>query len=73
MSAQMSEPASVMCTLCGVAGTVETKVERVEARASAAAWALHFALEHPNEPAGVSRFLVMTPGSESKKLESGHA
>jgi hypothetical protein len=56
--------ASVMCTLCGTTGNVETNIEMVEARASAAAWAVHFAVDHPDVGRGVSRFLVMTPEEE---------
>ena len=57
----MSVPASVMCTLCGEAGTVETDIFNPASVADALWWAAHFAGAHPEVPNGVSRDLVMTP------------
>lgn len=57
----MSVPASVMCTLCGEAGTVETDIFNPASVADALWWAAHFAGAHPEVPNGVSRYLVMTP------------
>jgi hypothetical protein len=53
-----------MCTLCGFAGHVETDVDRAEGVATAFAFALHFATEHPGV-SGVSRYVVMVPEGDA--------
>lgn len=65
----MSVPASVMCTLCGEAGKVETDIFNPASVADALWWAVHFATAHPEVPNGVSRYLVMTPGSANPARE----
>ena len=62
----MSDTAeSVMCTLCGLAGSVETDIEKPDGVASAVAWAAHFAWTHPDASRPVDRHLVMTGPDEA--------
>ncbi len=53
----------VMCTLCGLAGTVETDTSKPEAMASAVAWAAHFATAHPGIDGPPSRHIVAKEAS----------
>lgn len=42
-----STRASVLCSLCGETGTVETDIDKPEGVATALAWAQHFVTKHP--------------------------
>lgn len=64
MNARQTTTASVMCTLCEEAGTIETDIGRAEGVASAAIWAVHFAVQHPEVENGLSRFLVVAGVTE---------
>lgn len=62
MNARQTTTASVMCTLCEEAGTIETDMDRPEGVASAAIWAVHFTVKHPDIENGLSRYLVVAGG-----------
>jgi hypothetical protein len=55
------EPASVMCTLCGFARTVETSTTSVDGLSSALEFAVHFAAKHPEVQKLASKHIVMVP------------
>jgi hypothetical protein len=53
--------ASVMCTLCGATGTVNSDITSPAGLATAAVWALHMARNHPQITERASHYIVMTP------------
>lgn len=55
----MTEAAAV-CRLCGMVGSVETDVSLPRSRAQAAAWAIHFALDHPDVTYHASDYIDLT-------------
>lgn len=63
MPDELNTQASVMCTLCGASGTVETDVDQPAGVATALAWAVHFADRHPwlSTNVDVHEHLVMIP------------
>lgn len=66
MTAPANTAASVICTLCGAAGLVETDMTKPEGPATAALWAAHFAMGHPEVTFGanISSYLVIAPEPE---------
>lgn len=56
-----STAGSAMCTLCGMAGQVETDMTTIAGVGTALAWAAHFAAEHPEASRPIAQHVVMMP------------